>query len=92
MVKQAGEYKWSSAGHHIFGKPDMILSEPDWLEPNRREEYRQFLRADQSDELTAIRKATLSGRPLGSQDFIEGIENKLGRILRIRKAGRHKKE
>jgi putative transposase len=92
LVKQAGEYKWSSAGHHIYGKPDLILSEPDWLEPNQREEYRQFLSADQSVELTAIRKATMSGRPLGNQGFIEGIENKLGRILRRRKPGRRKKE
>lgn len=92
LVKTTGEYKWSSAGHHIFGKPNPILSEPDWLEPNQREEYRQFLSLDQSDALTAIRKATMSGRPLGNQGFIEGIENKLGRILRRRKPGRHKKE
>ena len=41
-------------------------------------------------ELTAIRNATYTGRPLGSREFVAGLEKKLGRRLEVRAVGRPK--
>ena len=47
-------------------------------------------RAESEQELRAIRQATYSGRPLGSKQFIAGLEEKLGRKLEARLGGRTK--
>lgn len=93
MVERAEDFEWSSAGAHLGrisagGMLDMAWWQRRWT----AEGWRGVLleRAESEQELRAIRQATYTGRPLGSKEFITGLEKKLGRILEIRPGGRAK--
>src|SRR5262245_46376097 len=43
---------------------------------------------DVDSQLRAIREATSTGRPCGSEDFVNQLEGKLGRSLKPRRRGR----
>ena len=43
---------------------------------------------DEEDEVSAIRKNSITGRPLGSNAFIQKLENKLGERLHALPVGR----
>jgi putative transposase len=88
LVKQPWDYQWSSARHHTKGITDVAVSESDWLRLESRDEYIQFIKEQSEDEIILIRKATLSGRPLGQQKFIVSLEKSLGRQLQIQNPGR----
>ncbi|MEW5899899.1 MAG: transposase [Acidobacteriota bacterium] len=87
IVSQADDYPWSSARAHVLKIPDPILSDnllaevvPDW---------KAFLAAGLSPaEIKLIHKHEMSGRPLGSECFIDRLEKLTGRILREKKRGR----
>jgi len=89
MAKRAEDWEWSSARTHIKGKGSKIPKLSDWLEETERSEYRRFVNEEGSED--EIRRATSTGRPLGSMGFVERLEEKLGRRLRPQKAGRPKK-
>jgi len=91
MVTMPDEYKWSSARAHMAGSDDILVKTGpmlsmigDWgtylAEPEKQGEY---------DEFTATEK---SGRPLGSESFVEKLEVLLGRSLKPKKRGRKKIE
>jgi putative transposase len=81
-------YPWSSAAAHISGRDDVLVRVSpllgivgDWdgfLSPAEGEE---------GEEGEEIRRHERTGRPLGNEDFIIGIENLLARILRKQKPG-----
>jgi putative transposase len=95
MVGSAEDYQWSSARAHISGQDDS-----GWLDMSRwREHYtgarwRDALRVGVNEEALGerIRVATRTGRPLGSAEFIEGLERAANRQLRPRSVGRPRKE
>jgi putative transposase len=91
LVKRPWDYQWSSARHWIEGYSDPVLLGADWLDPNQREEYRKFLSQQDEGVLAHIRKATSTGRPLGTPEFIKNLEIELQRSLHPKKAGRPKK-
>jgi putative transposase len=88
-VRQAWEYQWSSARHHVAGEADVLLNEPDWLVAElRRRKYRSYLK-DESEELAwEIRRTTATGRPLGSSAFLAALESSLDRALGVGRRGR----
>jgi putative transposase len=92
IVERAEDYPWSSAKAHVLRVRDAILSSEDWLEESEFNAYREFLMDEDKNKGDSIRKATSTGRPLGSEEFIKS----LGKILEInifpKKAGRPKKE
>ena len=92
IVERAEDYPWSSAKAHVLRIRDAILSSEDWLEESEFNAYREFLTDEDRNKEDSIRKATSTGRPLGSDEFIED----LGKILEInifsKKPGRPKKE
>jgi putative transposase len=92
LVKKAEDYPWSSAKTHISGMRNNILSGKGWLEEKDLKVYREFLRDEDKDMETFIRKATSTGRPLGTERFIKRLEKVLWRDLSPKKAGRPKKE
>lgn len=88
VVKKAEDYPWSSARAHVLGIKDDVLSEGSWLDGKELKTYREFLLQESEDIGTSIRKATSTGRPLGSEGFIEKLEKTLGRDIFPKKGGR----
>ncbi len=92
IVDVAEEYQWSSAKAHILGAEDDILSTEGYFDEKDIESYRTFLREQDNEINTLIRKATSTGRPLGSEGFIKKLEVVLKRELFPKKGGRPKKD
>lgn len=91
MVKEAWEWPWSSAAAHVNpGGRDILLDfewagDGEWNFP----QWRTALGGREAEEdLAAIRRATQVGEPLGSAGFLERLESKTGRRLRVLKKGR----
>ncbi|MEA1991141.1 MAG: transposase [Thermodesulfobacteriota bacterium] len=86
LVTDAIAYPWSSARAHIEEHDDELVSVspllaliPDWKE---------FLQAGlQEKEYQDLRQHERTGRPLGSELFIDKLEVLLGRLLRKKKPG-----
>lgn len=91
LVEKAEDYFWSSARAHVLGLKDVILSGEDWLKDKELDVYRDFLRSKDEGIETLIRKATSTGRPFGTEQFIKGLEETLCRSILPKKAGRQKK-
>jgi len=91
LVKKPWLYRWSSADAHLKGKDDGLVKTSPLLDIVK--DWRGFLSSSMpEDEITEFRAHERTGRPLGSERFIGKIEKTLGRILRIQKPGRKKKE
>lgn len=95
LVREAGQYRWSSAAAHLTGMPDPkgLLDLGPWAQEYTPERWRMVLASSVAEEALAerLREATLRGRPLGSEEFIDELERKTGRQLRPLPAGRPKK-
>lgn len=81
LVDHALEWPWSSARAHAG------LVEDDVLDPNRPfldaiTDWADWLKQDlEAAEIAAIRAHTLSGRPLGSREFVESALRSAGRPI-----------
>lgn len=89
LVKRAWDWEWSSAREHVLKKRDgkvklrelkVFIEITDW------ETY--LTQEDKTSEIEAIRKHTLTGRPLGRESFVSGLENRFGKRLRALPRGR----
>ena len=81
IVNKAEDYPYSSAKAHIHGVKDEILGEA-LFEGRQREDYIELMKASiKEEEINNIRNHTRNGRPMGSESFIEKMEQKLDRIL-----------
>jgi putative transposase len=86
IVKKPEDYKWSSAQAHLQGEDDVLVKVepllsiiPDWPE---------LLASDLSEEeYETLRLHERTGRPLGSDDFVEEVETRTARVLRKQKPG-----
>ena len=89
MVRAASEYRWSSARAHTrLGEP-RILDMSGWTWTAA--EWAALLAEASESDCETIRQATYSGRPWGSEEFIQQLEQELDRNLAARKGGRPKK-
>jgi putative transposase len=91
LVTKPEEWLWSSASAHMSGNDDKLVKTAPLLQmtPGKWED---FLNAKvRNEEIIEIKKHEQTGRPLGNASFVEGLENKLGRLLRPKKAGRKQK-
>lgn len=87
LVKQARAWPWSSARAHLAGRDDGLASVAPLLE--LAGDWRAFLRGGlETAELDAIRRGERTGRPLGSEGFLESLEAQLDRPLKKGKPGR----
>ena len=84
------DYRWSSCRVNTGGLGD-VLVDTGWLDENNREAYKIFLMKRDPVIDQKIRMNTSTGRPLGSESFIGGLESELGRKILPGKAGRPKK-
>ena len=73
-------------------KRDTLLANPSWLEVNERKSYADYVKNSGTEMNCAIRKATSTGRPFGTESFIDEIEFLVNRSLRPQKAGRPRRK
>ena len=96
MVEDALAYEWSSARAHVEGRDRLgLLDLQLWKEVSRGEDWREALgrtRDEEATEMAALRRATQTGRPLGSEIFVKRLEAAFGRKLDGRRTGRPKKK
>ena len=96
MVEDALEYEWSSARAHVEGRDRLGLVDPElWKEVTRGDDWREALggtRDEDVAEMAALRRATQTGRPLGSDGFVKRLEATFGRKLDGKRTGRPKKK
>ena len=90
LVTRAETYVWSSAAAHCGTAPaDPCLDMELWGQRWTHAAWRDYLAtAEPEDEIAAIRESTHTGRPLGSSEFVRGLEKSLGRKLVPQKGGR----
>jgi putative transposase len=99
IVADPGDYRWSSYGQHGLGLADALLDPfREWerlgpTDPERRRRWRLKVRGRQKlDELTAVRDSLRTGRPLGTDAWVQGIAARLGIDLTPRPRGRPRKD
>ncbi len=96
LVTEPWEWPWSSARAHIVPRAMDRVLDLRWEEHLGRwnfAEWRLALRIGLPDgECGEVRKATQTGAPLGSQEFVEGLERQAGRRLRVFARGRPQKK
>ena len=92
LIKRAEDYQWSSARAHVLDIKDDILSKEIWFNEREIKSYREFLSKGAKEINATIRRATSTGRPLGSEGFIKKLERILKRGLFPKKGGRPKKK
>jgi putative transposase len=89
------DWPWSSARAHVTGAIDAVL-DGHWMEefaPWNFGEWKEILSASiAAGESVAVRRATRTGEPLGSREFILGLERRMGKRLRVGDRGRPRKK
>ncbi len=89
LVKRPEEYQWSSARAHVLGTKDPILTPgSSWLTTRKRNAYAEFINIFDQKLDDAIRSSTRTGRPFGSESFIDRLEILVEQPLRPGKPGR----
>jgi putative transposase len=95
MVGRAVDYPWSSARVHCGQDrcPPWLTLHP-WAEAYRAVEWEEILEVGFRDhgQLERLREGLRCGRPVGDDAFIQELEAKLGRPLRLQKTGRPAKD
>jgi putative transposase len=95
LVRTAEKWRWSSAKAHVTGEPDWFtdLAALAGVHRNWRAMLRRGLEAGDLDEgeVAAIEAHMRTGRPLGSEAFVERLEKSTGRSIKRRKPGRKPK-
>jgi len=79
-------WKWSSVHAHLKRKDDALVNVNPMLQ--RIGDWPKYLQTSDSDsQLATIRKHAKTGRPIGSKDFLSGLEQLTGRSLSKGKPG-----
>ena len=95
LVKEPYLWPYSSAKIHCgidrydpFGVNQLF----DYVEQEPKA-WKELIKApDNLDEMKGIRERTRTGRPLGTNDFIERLEGQLKRLFKLKPKGRPKKK
>ena len=86
IVEKPWEYPWSSASAHLTGKDDLLVKVSPLLQMVG--DWKEFLlNGGEEKEIKEIRRHERTGRPLGRDGFVIGLEKALGRALQYRKSG-----
>jgi putative transposase len=88
LVERARDWPWSSVRAHLGGRPGPLLT-PAPLAARLGEEMAAFFDVDVEDEeRRALRRASLTGCPLGGEAWIKALETATGRDLAAPPIGR----
>jgi putative transposase len=91
IVNNPEEYTWSSARGHINKGSDPLLSEDFYLGEEIKD-WKDYLREkDKKAHIENIVKSMQSGRPCGDKDFMEKVEQTIGKSLKVLPKGRPRK-
>ena len=87
LVTRAEDWRWSSVAAHLAGKDDELVRVAPVLD--RYGDFARFLDQEVDDETgwRRLRMSETSGRPLGSEAWLQGLESRTGRKLRPQKRG-----
>lgn len=87
LVKNAKDWKWSSVSAHLKGKDDGLAKVDPVLK--RYGDFRKFLGKEGAPDIAyrALRQSETTGRPLGSDDWLDELEQQTGRVLKAQKRG-----
>jgi putative transposase len=94
LVIRAEEYQWSSAQAHCGLASDALVAENDWpTHTVTKSNWARWL-SDPDDPIanTHIRQGTRTGRPCGSDAFVDQVERQTGLSLRAKPRGRRKSQ
>jgi putative transposase len=96
LASEPWGWPWSSARAHAMDRvPDPVLDR-HWVEYFGRWDYgewREILTAGIPDgECDSVRRATHTGEPLGTREFVASLERQAGRRLRVLARGRPQKK
>ena len=87
LAARAQDWPWSSTRAHLAAADDGLVSVRPVLD--RVTDFAELVANDKdSASFAALRAAEQTGRPLGSADFIRGLERLLGRPVARRAPGR----
>ena len=89
LVDRPWDYRWSSARAHLSGRDNELVKAKPMLE--RVSDWRELLASGDQKMFDDIRKHERTGRPLGSEGFIERLTALTGRDLTRKKPGRKRK-
>ena len=87
FVQMARDWKWSSVRAHLAGKDDGLVTVRPVLD--RVADFASLI-ANPADEagFATLRAAEQTGRPVGTDEFVAGLERLLGRRIARRAPGR----
>jgi putative transposase len=92
LAERAEDWEWSSARAHLSGRDDSLVKARPLLDKVLYG-WREFLTLSVGgSEAELLRRHERTGRPLGSRDFVSGLESSLGRRLLPGKGGRPRKQ
>ena len=94
LVDRAEDYRWSSAAAHCGLRDDGL--------PSNKVEWKRGLASvgdwsawlsveEEVEQLDVLRKHVEKGLPCGTDDFVQALGKKIGRVLENRQQGRPKK-
>lgn len=87
LAATAESWPWSSVHAHLKGEDDGLVNVRPVLE--RVPQFAELIATDGDDAgFAALRASESTGRPLGTADFIAGLERVLGRPIARRAPGR----
>lgn len=90
LAKRPQDWAWSSVQAHLAGQDDRLVEVRPLLE--RVGDWASFLESGIEDGMRRrLERHQSTGRPLGTEDWLEALERRLGRPLRPRRPGRPRK-
>lgn len=86
LVRRASDWPWSSVRAHLTGEDDTLVRVAPVLQ--RWPDFSEMLKSGEDAQMSsALRRAETVGRPIGSAEWLEQVEGKLGRSVRPAKRG-----
>ncbi len=86
LVRKARDWEWSSVRAHLAGTGDGIVDVRPVLD--RFPDFAALLEAGEDEEaVKRLRQSETTGRPLGSEKWLESMERQTGRALLPKKRG-----
>ena len=86
LATQAQAWEWSSVRAHLAGRDDALVTVRPVLD--RVQNFIDLLQPDADEDFADLRSSEGTGRPLGTEDFVIGLERVLGRNIARRAPGR----